>query len=73
METKIRKIGNSLGITLTKQLIDELHLKNGDTLTIKKKGSNLELIPVDREFNEWAEAYREANTDYKDVLKELAK
>lgn len=27
METKIRKIGNSLGVTLPKQLIDELHLK----------------------------------------------
>ena len=73
METKIRKIGNSLGVTLPKQLIDELHLKSGDTLTIVKNGPNLELKPVDPEFEEWAEAYRQANTDYKEVLKELAK
>ena len=73
METKIRKIGNSLEVTLPKQLIDELHLKSGDKLTIVKNGSNLELKPIDPEFEEWAEAYREANTDYKDVLKELAK
>jgi putative addiction module antidote len=73
METKIRKIGNSLGVTLPKQLIDELHLKSGDKLTIEKNGPNLELKPVDPEFEEWAEAYRQANTDYKEVLKELAK
>lgn len=73
METKIRKIGNSLGVTLPKQLIDELHLKSGDKVIIEKKGGNLELKPVDSEFKEWAEAYRQANTDYKDVLRELAK
>jgi putative addiction module antidote len=73
METKIRKIGNSLGVTLPKQLIDDLHLKDGDTLTIEKKGGNVELKPIDPEFEEWAEAYRQANIDYKDVLKELAK
>lgn len=73
METKIRKIGNNLGVTLPKQLIDELHLQSGDTLTIEKKGSILELKPVDPEFEEWTEAYRQANTDYKNVLKELAK
>lgn len=73
METKIRKIGNSLGLTIPKQLIDELHLKEGDKLTITKRDRNLELIPTDPEFEEWAEAYRQANLDYKDVLRELAK
>lgn len=73
MEAKIRKIGNSLGVILPKQLIDELHLKTGDKLSIEQKGTNLELRPVDPEFAEWAEAYRKVNTDYKDVLKALAK
>lgn len=73
METKIRKIGNSLGVTLPKQLIDELHLKSGDKLVIEKNGANVELKPMDPEFEEWAEAYRQANIDYKEVLKELAK
>ena len=73
METKIRRIGNSLGVTLPKQLIEELHLKKGDTLTIEAKGGELQLKPIDSEFEEWAEAYRQANTDYKEVLKELAR
>lgn len=73
MEGKIRKVGNSLGVILPKQLIDELHLKTGDKITIERKGNNLELRPVDPEFEEWAEAYDQVNKDYKDVLKALAK
>lgn len=73
MEGKIRKVGNSLGVILPKQLVDELHLKTGDKVSIERKGSNLEIRPVDPEFEDWAEAYREVNTDYKDVLKALAK
>jgi putative addiction module antidote len=72
MEAKIRKIGNSLGVILPKQVIDELHLKTGDKVSIDRKGANLELRPIDPEFEEWAEAYRKINTDYKDVLKALA-
>lgn len=73
METKVRKIGNSLGVTLPKQLVQDLHLKRGDMLTIKKRGVKLELKPIDPDFEEWAKAYREASKDYKDVLKELTK
>lgn len=73
MEGKIRKVGNSLGVILPKQMIDELHLKSGDKVTIERKGANLELRPIDPEFEDWAEAYKEVNTDYKDVLKALAK
>lgn len=46
-EIIIGKIGNSLGITLPKPLIDELHLKSGDKVTIEKKGLNLELKPIE--------------------------
>ena len=73
MEAKIRKVGNSLGIILPKQLIDELELKSGDKLNIEQKDTGMELKVVDKEFEEWAEAYRQANTDYREVLIELAK
>ena len=73
MEAKIRKVGNSLGVILPKQVIEELHLKTGDKLNIERIGSNLQLRPVDSEFEDWAEAYRQLNTDFKDVLNELSK
>lgn len=72
MEAKIRKVGNSLGVILPKQVIDELHLKTGDKLKIERKGSSIELCPVDPEFEDWLEAYRQLNSDYKEVLKALA-
>jgi putative addiction module antidote len=73
MEAKIRKVGNSLGVILPKQLIEDLHLKSGDKVTIEREGSTLQLRPVDPEFEDWAEAYRQVNLDYKDVLKALSK
>jgi len=73
MEAKVRKVGNSLGIILPKQITDELHLKVGDKMSIDQVGTRLELRPVDPEFEQWAEAYRQLNTDYKDVLQALAK
>jgi len=73
MKTKIRKIGNSSGIILPKDIMDDLHLKEGDEITIKKTESHLELFAEDSGFSDWAESYRNANTDYKDVLRELAK
>ena len=73
MEAKIRKIGNSLGVILPSQLINDLHLKSGDLLTIEREGSIIQLKSNDKGFEDWAEAYREANKDYKDVLRELAK
>lgn len=73
MEAKVRKVGNSLGIILPKPLIEDLHLKTGDKMSIHRNGARLELRPIDPEFEEWAEAYRQLNTDYKDVLQALAK
>lgn len=73
METTLRKVGNSLGVIIPKKLIDDLHLKNGDKLNLSRDGNIIQLSISDNDFEEWAEAYRQANMEYKDVLKELAK
>lgn len=73
MEGKVRKIGNSLGVILPKHLIDTLHLKKGDRLTIDQKEGAIELRPIDPEFEEFAEAYGKVNETYRDVLDALAK
>jgi putative addiction module antidote len=73
MEAKVRRVGNSLGIILPKELTDALHLKSGDKLSIQRSGTKIELVATDPEFQEWAEAYRELNSSYKEVLQELAK
>lgn len=43
METKVRKVGNSLGLILPKNVVEELYLKDGDTLSIETKDGTLNL------------------------------
>lgn len=73
MKTTIRKVGNSLGVILPKQMIDNLNLKNGDILSINQKGNMIEIKPVDVEFEKWLDSYNELNLNYKEVMQALAK
>ncbi|MEX0773718.1 MAG: AbrB/MazE/SpoVT family DNA-binding domain-containing protein [Balneolales bacterium] len=73
MLTKLQKIGNSFGIILPKQLIEEYHLYEGDTLVIEEREKGVYLNLQDPDFAIWNRAYRKANVEYKEVLRELAK
>lgn len=43
MEAKIRKLGNSLGIILPKQILDVLDLKEGDKIDLNTKEGEITL------------------------------
>ncbi len=73
MKTKVRKIGNSLGVILPKEVIQTLTLEEGDTLTLEEDRGSIRLSRLETDFSDWAEAYRQLNRDYSDVLSELAK
>jgi antitoxin MazE len=70
---KIRKIGNSLGVILPKEIIDRLYLKENDLLQIVEESEGIRLKAFDPDFAEWAEAFRNTNSKYKNVLNELGK
>jgi len=44
MKAKIRKLGNSLGIILPKDLLDVLDLKENDEVEIEAKKKRIELV-----------------------------
>ena len=73
MVIKLRKIGNSIGLILPKNVIDNLHLKEGDVLEIFEDKDSIKLLPQNPEFALWAEAYNKANTNFKNTLQQLAK
>jgi len=73
MIVKLRKVGNSIGLILPKNVIEKLHLKEGDVLEIEENKDSIRLLPQNPDFADWAEAYNKANTDYKNALKQLAK
>ena len=73
MNTVVRKIGNSEGIILPKELLDRLGFKAGDRLTIIEANDGLRVTRADNDLALQLEAAREGMVKYKAALRELAK
>ena len=71
---KLRRIGNSLGLIVPKELSDLLHVKEGDTLhaVIDPQGG-VRLTPFDPQFEAAMAAFEQTRRKYRNALKELAK
>jgi putative addiction module antidote len=72
MNTTIRKIGNSEGVILPRELLDRLNLKTGDQLEIVETSKGIALKPVDDSFERQMKAAREVMDKYKVALQKLA-
>ncbi len=70
---KIRKIGNSLGVVIPKDLLDEMKLGEGDSFYATRAKNGLHLSPTDAEFARQMEIAEEIMERYKNTLRELAK
>ncbi|MEM9948326.1 MAG: AbrB/MazE/SpoVT family DNA-binding domain-containing protein [Cyanobacteria bacterium P01_D01_bin.36] len=70
--TKLRKVGNSLGVTFPKELLEEMNVKEGDELYLVKTEKGFELTPYDPDFAAEMEAYRHATRNHRNALRELA-
>lgn len=68
---KIRKIGNSLGVTISEQ-VREMGLKEGDSLYVVRTPNGIELTPYDPDFAEAMEDAREFMRAYPNAMKALA-
>ena len=47
---KVTQVGNSLGIVLSKELLERLRITKGDTLYWNETPTGIELSPYDPEF-----------------------
>ncbi len=72
-KTAVRKVGNSLGITLPKTIVDNYHLTEGDELHLIETNEGIILTPFDPQFTDWAAAYERTNKKYRNTLHKLAK
>ncbi|MDE1992935.1 MAG: AbrB/MazE/SpoVT family DNA-binding domain-containing protein [Rhizobiaceae bacterium] len=73
MNVVIRKIGNSEGVIIPKEVLQRLGLKNGDALEIREVNGNIELIPERADLTEQLRAARLGMQKYRAALRELAK
>jgi putative addiction module antidote len=72
MHTKLRKVGNSLGVTFPKEVLDKLALKEGDTMNIVLTTEGIQLTPFDPNFEAVMEAYKEGKAKYRNAMRKLA-
>ncbi len=73
MNVIIRKIGNSEGIIIPKEILDRLGLKAGDKLDVEETDGGIRLTPEPADLAEQLEAAREGMKKYRIALRELAK
>jgi antitoxin MazE len=73
LKTAVRRVGNSLGITLPKTIVENYRLSVGDELHLVETDEGVVLTPFDPKFEEWAKAYDKTNKRYRNTLKALAK
>ncbi|WP_312403350.1 AbrB/MazE/SpoVT family DNA-binding domain-containing protein [Rhizobium sp.] len=73
MNTTIRKIGNSEGVIIPKEILDRLGLKAGDSVEIREQDGGIHLMPEQADLAEQLKAARVGMEKYRIALRELAK
>lgn len=70
---RVRKVGNSLGILLTKDVIEVLGVAEGDRLFAVRTPDGIRLTPFDPDFATAIESTRDYMRRHRDAMHDLAK
>jgi putative addiction module antidote len=70
---KIRKIGNSEGVTIPREILAAMHVGEGDTLFLTEAAGGFRITPYDPEFEKQMGLAREIMKANRNMLRELAK
>ena len=74
IETKVLRIGNSLGIVLPREALQALRVEEGATLYLTEAPNDSLVINPDRpEFRKMMELAEEGMNRYRNALRELAR
>lgn len=74
MKIEIKRIGNSDGLLLPRELMQRLDLKRGQALhVVELAGGGFQALPYDPDFEETMKIADELMDEYRDTLAELAK
>ena len=71
--TKVRRSGNSASVTLPKDILEQSGIQLGDSVAISAKDGRIIIEPVDPDFEEAMQLYREFSSTHRNVMRELAK
>jgi putative addiction module antidote len=74
MKIEIKKIGNSDGLILPRELMQRLDLKRGQQLHVTElAGGGFQALPYDPDFEKTMDIAEEVMDEYRDTLAALAK
>ncbi len=73
MNITIRKIGNSEGIIIPKDVIERMGVKAGDEMILSEEEGKIKLVPQNTDLAEKLKAARLGMEKYRVALRELAK
>jgi putative addiction module antidote len=73
VQLKVRKVGNSLGVTLPAEAARALHVKDGDRLFLTEAPGGYRITPYDPDFAETMKIAEDFLSRYKNALRDLAK
>jgi putative addiction module antidote len=73
IKVKVIQVGNSLGITLPREMLDRMHAEKGDTLMVVEAEGGYVISAYDPEISEELALAREVAKQYRHTLRELAK
>ncbi len=70
---KIRRIGNSLGATFPKEVLQKLNVSEGDSIFLTETPNGVQMTAYDPDFEAAMQAFAETRKNYRNALRELAK
>jgi putative addiction module antidote len=74
VELKVRKIGNSLGVVLPKEIVEHLHTGEGKKLfLVESADQSCQITAYDPEFSRQMKLVQAGMDRYRNTLRELAK
>jgi putative addiction module antidote len=74
VKLEIKRIGNSDGLILPRELMQRLDLKRGQQLHVTElAGGGLQLLPYDPDFEKTMETVDDIMDEYRDTLAALAR
>lgn len=73
VKLKVRKVGNSLGLTLPAEAVQALRVREGDQLYLTQAPDGFRLTPYDPDFEETMQIAEEFMARYRNALRDLAK
>ncbi len=74
VELKVRKVGNSLGVVLPREMTSRLDVQEGSRVFVTEApGRGFRLTPYDPEFEKQLQIAEEGMRRYRNTLRALAK